>query len=239
MVHVRLLPDAALCDFRAAPSLARFCPPVPVRPGGARALGFDRGPGRAAQAPGFGMRFVLVLLLVPFNLVSGLAVASCDAAPLPRRQYAGRYSSRGGMSCLGLAEVFIVLAMALLFVEWAREEERNAMRNDRQLDAALRRPRIGRCDELPRRPQTISSGKVANARLEGWGRRRRCAGHGRPTSNCATWCQAGKGSFLACHGSFRSPGRPNLPHSTRKGIAAVSRPGGRFVTPVTPHNVRT
>jgi hypothetical protein len=36
-----------------------------------------------------------------------------------------------------LAEVLIVAVIALMFVEWAREEERKAVSADRQLDAAL------------------------------------------------------------------------------------------------------
>jgi cytochrome c oxidase assembly factor CtaG len=84
----------------------------------------------------FGMRFILVLLLIPFNLALGLAVANATQPLYP----AGNTLSdtqQGGSVLLGLAEVLIVLALALLFVEWAREEERSAIRNDRQLDAAL------------------------------------------------------------------------------------------------------
>ncbi len=84
----------------------------------------------------FGSRFVLVLLLIPFNLALGLAVASVTQPLYP----AGNTlvdTKQGGNVLLGLAEVLIVAALALLFVEWAREEERSAKRNDRQLDAAL------------------------------------------------------------------------------------------------------
>jgi hypothetical protein len=38
---------------------------------------------------------------------------------------------------LGLTEVLIVAVLALMFVEWARVEERKAIETDRQLDAAL------------------------------------------------------------------------------------------------------
>jgi putative membrane protein len=84
----------------------------------------------------FGMRFILVLLLIPFNLALGLAVASV-AQPLYPAGNTLVDTQQGGSVLLGLAEVLIVLALALLFVEWAREEERSAIRNDRQLDAAL------------------------------------------------------------------------------------------------------
>jgi cytochrome c oxidase assembly factor CtaG len=95
-------------------------------------VGQDRLPRRLS----FGARFVLVLLLIPFNLALGLAVASVTQPLYP----AGNTLSdtqQGGNVLLGLAEVLIVAALALLFVEWAREEERSAKRNDRQLDAAL------------------------------------------------------------------------------------------------------
>jgi cytochrome c oxidase assembly factor CtaG len=84
----------------------------------------------------FGPRFVLVLLLIPFNLALGLAVASVTQ-PLYPADNTLADTQQGGNVLLGLAEVLIVAALALLFVEWAREEERSAKRNDRQLDAAL------------------------------------------------------------------------------------------------------
>ena len=84
----------------------------------------------------FGPRFVLVLLLIPFNLALGLAVASVTQPLYPAGNTLAD-TQQGGNVLLGLAEVLIVAALALLFVEWAREEERSAKRNDRQLDAAL------------------------------------------------------------------------------------------------------
>ena len=84
----------------------------------------------------FGMRFVLVLLLVPFNLALGLAVASVTQPLYPAGNTLAD-TQQGGNVLLGLAEVLVVAALALIFVEWAREEERGAIRNDRQLDAAL------------------------------------------------------------------------------------------------------
>jgi cytochrome c oxidase assembly factor CtaG len=84
----------------------------------------------------FGMRFVLVLLLIPFNLALGLAVASVTQPLYPAGNTLAD-TQQGGNVLLGLAEVLVVAALALLFVEWAREEERSAVRTDRQLDAAL------------------------------------------------------------------------------------------------------
>jgi len=85
---------------------------------------------------GFGMRFVLVFLLVPINLALGLAIAGAtQALYAPANTLAD--TQQGGNVLLGLTEVMIVLVVVLLFVEWAREEERAAVRGDRQLDAAL------------------------------------------------------------------------------------------------------
>lgn len=85
---------------------------------------------------GYGMRLVLAFLLVPFNLALGLAVASV-AQPLYPAANTLADTQAGGNVFLGLAEVLAVIVIALLFVEWAREEERKAVRADRQLDAAL------------------------------------------------------------------------------------------------------
>jgi putative copper resistance protein D len=85
---------------------------------------------------GFGARFILVFVSVPFNAFLGLAVASVTKPLFPAGNTLAD-TRAGGNVLWGLAEVFTVAALALLFVEWAREEERKAVRNDRQLDAAL------------------------------------------------------------------------------------------------------
>ncbi len=95
-------------------------------------VGQDGLPRRAS----FGMRFVLVVLMIPFNLALGLAVANVTRALYPAGNTLAD-TQQGGSVLLGLAEVLVVAALALLFVEWAGEEERSAVRNDRQLDAAL------------------------------------------------------------------------------------------------------
>jgi len=96
---------------------------------------------------GFGTRFVLVFLSVPFNAVLGLVIAGVGRPLYPAGNTLADTQS-GGNVLWGLLEVFTVAALALLFVQWAREEERKAVRVDRQLDAALavartsvRRPR--------------------------------------------------------------------------------------------------
>jgi putative copper resistance protein D len=85
---------------------------------------------------GFGTRFVLVFVSVPFNAALGLAIAN-DARPLYPAGNTLADTQSGGNVLWGLLEVFTVAALALLFVQWAREEERRAVRADRQLDAAL------------------------------------------------------------------------------------------------------
>jgi cytochrome c oxidase assembly factor CtaG len=88
------------------------------------------------KAPGFGMRFALVFLAVPVNAFLGLAVAS-ESKPLYPVANTLTDTQAGGNVLWGLAEIFIVCGLVYLFVEWAREEERKAVRADRQLDAAL------------------------------------------------------------------------------------------------------
>jgi putative membrane protein len=85
---------------------------------------------------GFGMRFALVFLSVPFNAYLGLAVGS-ETRPLYPAGNTLVDTQAGGNVLWGLAELFIVGGLVFLFVEWAREEERKAVRADRQLDAAL------------------------------------------------------------------------------------------------------
>jgi len=88
------------------------------------------------KAPGFAMRFALVFMSVPFDAYLGLAVAS-DTKPLYAAANTLADTQAGGNILWSLTEVFIVAAIAYLFVEWAREEERKAVQADRQLDAAL------------------------------------------------------------------------------------------------------
>jgi putative copper resistance protein D len=85
---------------------------------------------------GFGTRFALVFVSIPFNAVLGLIIAGAGRPLYPAGNTLADTHS-GGNVLWGLLEVFTVAALALLFVQWAREEERRAVRADRQLDAAL------------------------------------------------------------------------------------------------------
>jgi len=82
------------------------------------------------------MRFALVLLSIPSNAYLGLAIASATKPLFPAGNTLAD-TRAGGNILWALAEVFIVAALSLMFVEWAKEEERKAIRADRQLDAAL------------------------------------------------------------------------------------------------------
>jgi putative membrane protein len=88
------------------------------------------------RSPGFGARFGLVLLSVPFNGFLGVVIAARSRPLLPAANTLADTRS-GGNVLWALAEVFVVAMAAFVFVEWAREEERRAVRADRQLDAAL------------------------------------------------------------------------------------------------------
>jgi cytochrome c oxidase assembly factor CtaG len=89
-----------------------------------------------ARRLGMGMRFVLVLVQIPCDAALGLVVAMATKPSYPAGNTLAD-TQTGGNVLLGLAEVLIVAVLALMFVEWAREEERKAVAADRQLDAAL------------------------------------------------------------------------------------------------------
>jgi putative membrane protein len=84
----------------------------------------------------FGARFVLVFVTIPWNAFLGLAIASITK-PLYAAANTLADTQAGGDVLWGLGEVFTVCALAILFVDWAADEERRAVRADRQLDAAL------------------------------------------------------------------------------------------------------
>ncbi|MGH9105995.1 MAG: cytochrome c oxidase assembly protein [Acidimicrobiales bacterium] len=88
------------------------------------------------RTTGFGMRFVVLVVTVPFNAFLGLAVAGVSR-PLYAAANTLADTHRGGDVLWGLSEVIVVAALGLLFVEWAREEERKAVNADRQFDAAM------------------------------------------------------------------------------------------------------
>jgi cytochrome c oxidase assembly factor CtaG len=89
-----------------------------------------------ARRLSIGMRFVLVLVQIPCDAALGLVVAMATKPSYPAGNTLAD-TQTGGNVFLGLAEVLIVAVLALMFVEWARDEERKAIAADRQLDAAL------------------------------------------------------------------------------------------------------
>lgn len=84
----------------------------------------------------FGARFMLVFVTIPWNAFLGLAIASVTK-PLYAAANTLADTQSGGDVLWGLGEIFTVCALGILFVDWAADEERKAVRADRQLDAAL------------------------------------------------------------------------------------------------------
>lgn len=101
-----------------------------------------------ARRLGAGMRFVLVLVQIPCDAALGLVVAMATRPSYPAGNTLAD-TQTGGNVLLGLTEVLIVAVLALLFVEWAREEERKAIAADRQLDAALAATRAAAGSQQP------------------------------------------------------------------------------------------
>ena len=85
---------------------------------------------------GYGARFALVLISIPFFAFLGIYLGGV-AQPLYAAANTLHDTRSGGDVLWALSEVVVVAGLAYLFVEWAREEERRAVRSDRQLDAAL------------------------------------------------------------------------------------------------------
>jgi cytochrome c oxidase assembly factor CtaG len=102
-----------------------------------------------ARRLGVGVRFVLVLIQAPCDAALGLVIAMATKPSYPTGNTLVD-TQTGGNVLLGLAEVLIVAVLALMFVEWAREEERKAIAADRQLDAALEATRAVAGSELER-----------------------------------------------------------------------------------------
>jgi putative copper resistance protein D len=84
----------------------------------------------------FGARFVAVFVSVPFYAALGLSISGFTHPLYPAANTVAD-TKAGGNILWALAEIFLVVVLALLFVQWAREEELKAVRADRQLDAAL------------------------------------------------------------------------------------------------------
>lgn len=85
----------------------------------------------------FGPRFALVVAAVPFIAYLGVALGDVQAPLYPAANTL--HDTRSGGDVLwGLAEIFVVVMLAYLFVEWAREEERRALAADERLESAAR-----------------------------------------------------------------------------------------------------
>lgn len=83
---------------------------------------------------GVGARMASLGLAIPFNAFLGIAVMSMSSPIAPR--YSLGDTQAGGALLWGLGELFTLGALGVLFLEWAKVEERKAAREDRRLDAA-------------------------------------------------------------------------------------------------------
>lgn len=84
----------------------------------------------------FGRRFVMVFAAIPFLAYLGTVLGDLRS-PLYAAANTVHDTRSGGDVLWALSEVFIVAVLAYLFVEWAHDEERRAVANDKRLQSAL------------------------------------------------------------------------------------------------------
>jgi putative membrane protein len=82
---------------------------------------------------GYGMRFLNLLIGVPFESFLGIAILSMKSPIAPMYTASGTYA--GGGLLWGMTELLTVVAMVPIFVQWSKADLRQAKRNDARLDA--------------------------------------------------------------------------------------------------------
>lgn len=82
---------------------------------------------------GYGMRFVNLLIGVPFESFLGYALLSTTASAAPMYSLASTHA--GGGILWAATELLTVAAMVPLFVQWSRADTREGRRADARLDA--------------------------------------------------------------------------------------------------------
>jgi putative copper resistance protein D len=97
---------------------------------------------------GYGMRFVNLLIGVPFESFLGIALMSLHSPVAP--MYSLSSSHDGGALLWGMTELFTVVAMGPIFVQWSRSDLREGRRMDARLDAEAAAVAAGVA--LPARP---------------------------------------------------------------------------------------
>jgi putative membrane protein len=97
---------------------------------------------------GYGLRFVNLLIGVPFESFLGIALLSLHSPVAP--MYSLSSSHAGGGLLWGMTELFTVIAMIPIFAQWTRADLREGRRMDARLDAEAAAAAAGL--PLPERP---------------------------------------------------------------------------------------
>lgn len=97
---------------------------------------------------GYGLRFVNLLIGIPFESFLGIALLSLHAPVAP--MYTLASSHAGGGLLWGMTELFTVVAMVPIFAQWSRSDLREGRRMDARLDAEAAAAAAGVA--LPARP---------------------------------------------------------------------------------------
>lgn len=87
----------------------------------------------------YGAKLAYLLLGIPFNTFLGIALTSVRTSISPAHTLTDVHI--GGALLWILGEVFTIAGLAIIFFQWARHEERIAIRSDRELDQQIARTR--------------------------------------------------------------------------------------------------
>lgn len=82
---------------------------------------------------GYGLRFVNLLMGVPFESFLGIALLSVGTPIAPMYSVGGTHA--GGGLLWALTELFTVAALVPIFIQWSRADQREGRRVDARLDA--------------------------------------------------------------------------------------------------------
>lgn len=87
----------------------------------------------------YGAKLAYLLVGIPFNTFLGIALTSVRTSISPAHTLSDIHV--GGSLLWILGEVFTIGGLAIIFFQWARHEERIALRSDRELDQQIARAR--------------------------------------------------------------------------------------------------
>ncbi len=91
---------------------------------------------------GYGMRFVNLLIGIPFESFLGIAILSLKTPVAPMYTLAGTHA--GGGLLWGMTELLTVVAMVPIFSQWSRSDLRQGRRIDARYDADVAAMAAGR-----------------------------------------------------------------------------------------------